>query len=106
AAPGSTAIVAVRQDIEPGWHTYWRNPGDSGGATTLTWALPAGVRAGDIVWPLPERQHLGALMNYGYSGQVYLPVPVEIPADARPGSTLPLRVEALFFVCSDEMCVP
>ena len=46
AAPGSTAIVAVRQDIEPGWHTYWRNPGDSGGATTLTWTVPAGIRAG------------------------------------------------------------
>lgn len=106
AAPGSTAIVAVRQAIEPGWHTYWRNPGDSGGATTLDWTVPTGVRTGDIVWPLPERQRLGALMNYGYSGEVYLPVPVEIPADARPGSTLPLRVEALFFVCSDEMCVP
>jgi thiol:disulfide interchange protein DsbD len=106
AAPGSTAIVAVRQDIEPGWHTYWRNPGDSGGATTLTWTLPAGSRAGAIVWPLPERQRIGALVNYGYSGEVYLPVPVEIPAGARPGSALPLRIEALFFVCSDEMCVP
>jgi len=106
AAPGSTAIVAVRQDIAPGWHTYWRNPGDSGGPTSLTWTLPPGVEAGDIVWPLPERQRLKSLMNYGYSGQVYLPVPVTIPAGARPGSTLPLRVRALFFVCSAEMCVP
>lgn len=106
AAPGSTAIVAVRQDIEPGWHTYWRNPGDSGGPTTLTWALPDGVEAGDIVWPLPQRQRLKSLMNYGYSGQVYLPVPIAVPADARPGTRLPLRVKALFFVCSDEMCVP
>jgi thiol:disulfide interchange protein len=106
AAPGSTAIVAVRQDIEPGWHTYWRNPGDSGGATTLSWTLPAGVEAGDIVWPLPERQRLAGLMNYGYSGEVYLPVPVEIPAEARPGTTLPLTVRALFLVCSAEMCVP
>ncbi|MDQ7812366.1 protein-disulfide reductase DsbD domain-containing protein, partial [Brevundimonas sp.] len=106
AAPGSTAIVAVRQDIEPGWHTYWRNPGDSGAATTLTWTLPAGVGAGDIVWPLPERQRLSGLMNYGYAGEVYLPVPIEIPASARPGTDLPLTVRALFFVCSDEMCVP
>jgi DsbC/DsbD-like thiol-disulfide interchange protein len=44
AAPGSTAIVAVRQDIKPGWHTYWRNPGDSGGATELTWSLPPAFR--------------------------------------------------------------
>ncbi|WP_374514963.1 protein-disulfide reductase DsbD family protein [Brevundimonas sp.] len=106
AAPGSTAVVAVRQDIEPGWHTYWRNPGDSGGATGLTWRLPEGVRAGDIVWPTPERQRLQGLTNYGYEGDVYLPVPVEIPAAVRPGSTVPLEVEALFFVCSDEMCVP
>jgi thiol:disulfide interchange protein/DsbC/DsbD-like thiol-disulfide interchange protein len=106
AAPGSTAIVAIRQQIEPGWHTYWRNPGDSGGATTLDWTLPAGVTAGDIVWPLPERQRLQSLMNYGYQGRVYLPVPIEIPADARPGATIPLEVGALFLVCSDEMCVP
>lgn len=106
AAPGSTAVVAVRQDIEPGWHTYWRNPGDSGGPTTLTWTLPSGVEAGNIVWPLPQRQRLQSLMNYGYSGQVYLPVPIQIPAGARPGTNLPLRVKALFFVCSDEMCVP
>lgn len=106
AVPGSTAIVAVRQDIAPGWHTYWRNPGDSGGATTLDWTLPAGVAAGDIVWPVPERQRLQALMNYGYSGQVFLPVPIEIPADARPGATLSLVVQALFLVCSDQMCVP
>ena len=105
-APGSTAIVAVRQDIEPGWHTYWRNPGDSGGATTLTWTLPPGVGAGDILWPTPERQRLAGLMNYGYSGQVFLPIPIEAPADARPGSSLRLIARALFLVCSDEMCVP
>ena len=106
AAPGSTAIVAIRQQIEPGWHTYWRNPGDSGGATTLDWTLPTRVTAGNIVWPLPERQRLQGLMNYGYQGRVYLPVPIEIPADARPGTTIPLVVTALFLVCSDEMCVP
>jgi len=106
AAPGSTAVVAVKQTIKPDWHTYWRNPGDSGGATTLTWTLPGGVRAGDIVWPVPERQRISGLMNYGYSGVVYLPVPVEVPASARPGTSLPLTVRALFLVCSAEMCVP
>ena len=72
AAPGSTAVVAVRQQIAEGWHTYWRNPGDSGGPTTLNWRLPPGVEAGDIVWPLPTRQRLMSLVNYGYSGEVYL----------------------------------
>ncbi|WP_395944184.1 protein-disulfide reductase DsbD family protein [Brevundimonas sp.] len=106
AAPGSTVVVAVRQTIAPGWHTYWRNPGDSGGPTTLDWRLPPGVKAGDIVWPLPTRQRLMSLVNYGYSGEVYLPVPIEIPASARPGTTLPLIADVLFLVCSDQMCVP
>jgi len=106
AVPGSTAVVAIRQQIKPGWHTYWRNQGDSGGPTTLTWSLPAGVAPGDILWPLPERQRLQSLMNYGYSGAVFLPVPIEIPADAPPGRSLSLRVTAHFYVCSDEMCVP
>lgn len=106
AAPGSTAIVAVRQQIAPGWHTYWRNPGDSGGATELAWSLPAGVGAGDILWPAPERQPLQGLMNYGYSGQVFLPVPIAVPNSARPGTTLALAAEAVFYVCSDQMCIP
>lgn len=106
AVPGSTAVVAIRQSIQPGWHTYWRNQGDSGGPTTLTWSLPRGLTPGDILWPLPERQRLQSLMNYGYSGVVFLPVTIEIPADAKPGQSLPLRVTAHFYVCSDEMCVP
>jgi len=106
ATPGATVIVAVRQKIAPGWHTYWRNPGDSGGATTLDWTLPSGVEAEPILWPLPQRQRLQSLMNYGYSDTVYLPVPIRIPSGARPGSTLPLSVQALFLVCSDQMCVP
>jgi len=106
AAPGSTAVVAVKQTLQPGWHTYWRNPGDSGGPTTLSWTLPAHVTAGDIVWPLPQRQRLAGLTNYGYEGEVFLPVPIEIPAEAKPGTTIPLTVRAVFLVCSAEMCVP
>src|SRR5690606_5633595 len=106
ATPGSTAVVAIRQEVEPGWHSYWRNQGDSGGPTTLTWALPTGLEAGGLLLALPERQRLQSLMNYGYSGTVFLPVPIEIPADAQPGRSLPLRVTAHFYVCSDEMCVP
>ena len=52
-APGSTVYVALRQKIQPGWHTYWRNPGDAGDATRIVWTLPAGWTAGDFVWPTP-----------------------------------------------------
>ncbi|RZJ87127.1 MAG: thiol:disulfide interchange protein, partial [Brevundimonas sp.] len=106
AAPGSTAIVAIRQKIAPGWHTYWRNPGDSGGPTSLIWRLQNGYSAGDILWPTPGRQRLMNLVNYGYEGEVFLPVPIQVPTSAKPGQIIPLTVEALFLVCSDQLCVP
>ncbi|HTI67763.1 MAG TPA: thioredoxin family protein [Caulobacteraceae bacterium] len=105
AAPGSTIYVAVRQKIAPGWHTYWRNPGDAGQATQLTWSLPPGWKAGDIVWPTPHRFVTGPLMNYVYSGEVYLPVPIEVPASAKVGETVTLKAKADFLVCA-EICVP
>lgn len=104
-APGATTYVALRQNIDKGWHTYWRNSGDSGEATRIQWTLPAGWRAGDIVWPAPHRQPTGPLMNYGYQGEVLLPVPLTAPANARPGEIVTLKAAATFLVC-EEICVP
>lgn len=106
ATPGATAVLAIRQKIQPGWHTYWRNPGDSGGAPTLSWSLPADITPGEIIWPMPRKQQLHGLMNFGYTDQVVLPVMIEVPATAEPGTTLPIKVKTLFLVCSDKMCVP
>ena len=104
-APGGLAYVAIRQDIAKGWHTYWRNPGDSGQETSAKWTLPSGWSVGDMVWPAPERLPLGPLMNYGYVGQVLLPVALNVPADARPGSSQILKADVTFLVCAD-ICVP
>lgn len=104
-APGETIHVALRQRIDKGWHTYWRNPGDSGEATQIKWTLPAGWSAADIVWPTPQRQPTGPLMNYGYAGEVLLPVALTAPADAVPGQTVELTAAAAFLVC-EEICVP
>ena len=54
AAPGQSVWVALDLRIKPGWHTYWRTPGDSGLPTTIKWTLPDGVTAGDIQWPVPR----------------------------------------------------
>ncbi|MCF8505484.1 MAG: thioredoxin family protein [Caulobacter sp.] len=105
AVPGGTVYVAVRQKIEKGWHTYWRNPGDSGEPTRVTWTLPAGWKAGEIVWPTPTRQAIGPLMNFGYSGEVLLPTPIEVPASAKPGQTVKVSAQVLFLVCAD-ICIP
>ena len=104
-APGGVAYVAIRQDIQKGWHTYWRNPGDSGEATSAQWTLPMDWSTGDWVWPAPQRLPLGPLMNYGYTGQVLLPVALNVPASARPGTTQTLKADVAFLVCAD-ICVP
>jgi thiol:disulfide interchange protein DsbD len=108
-APGETIQVALRQKIQPGWHTYWRNPGDAGAATQIGWTLPAGWRAGPIVWPAPgryvTRSGSTALMNYVYQGEVLLPTAVTAPASARPGQAASLKAAVAFLVCSD-ICVP
>jgi DsbC/DsbD-like thiol-disulfide interchange protein len=104
-APGSTVFVALRQKIQPGWHTYWRNPGDAGDATRIVWTLPAGWTAGDIVWPTPEKSRVGPLLDFAYTGEVLLPVPISVPADAQVGSVVTLKAAAAFLVC-EQVCVP
>jgi DsbC/DsbD-like thiol-disulfide interchange protein len=104
AVPGSTVIVALRQKIADGWHTYWRNPGDSGEATKIGWTLPTGWKAGEIQWPAPHNLPIGPLMNYGYEGEVLLPVAIEVPANAKPGPNT-LKADVAFLVCKD-LCIP
>jgi len=104
-APGETIHVALRQQIQKGWHTYWRNSGDSGEATRIKWDLPAGWQTSDFVWPAPRRLPVGPLMNYGFEGEVLLPVALTAPANARPGEKVNLQAKASFLVCA-EICVP
>ncbi len=103
--PGQALRIGLRLQHIPHWHTYWRNPGDSGLPTTLSWTLPAGSQAGEIEWPAPKRLPIGPLVNYGYEGELLLPLIYTAPADARPGSTLSLQAKATWLVCND-VCIP
>jgi thiol:disulfide interchange protein len=103
--PGASFRVALEFNIREGWHTYWRNPGDSGKATTLTWKLPAGFSAGPILWTAPHRFDLPPLVNYGYAGHAMHVVRIDAPKDLRPGTNVALRASASWLVCSD-VCIP
>lgn len=108
AAPGPAGrsgelALALRFRLDPGWHLYWRNPGDSGGPPTARWVLPPGWRAGEFEWPPPERIQLGPLVNYGHTGEVTLPVRVTgVPARPAPAT---ISAEVRWIVC-EEICVP
>jgi DsbC/DsbD-like thiol-disulfide interchange protein len=104
-APGETFWVALKQRIAPGWHTYWVNPGDSGEPLSIEWTLPAGLWAGEIVWPYPARIPQGPAMSYGYTGEVVLLIPITAASDLRPGTRLTLRGQASWIVC-EKICIP
>src|SRR2546423_868878 len=89
-APGTTLWVDLHLDIAPGWHTYWRNPGDAGLPTEIAWTLPAGFTAGDIVWPVPERFVVDGLGNYGYRNSVDLLVRITVSHNVESGGTATL----------------
>ncbi|OGB24878.1 MAG: protein-disulfide reductase [Burkholderiales bacterium RIFCSPLOWO2_02_FULL_57_36] len=103
-APGKPVWLGLRIQHQPHWHTYWKNPGDSGLATSLAWTLPTGFAAGDIAWPTPTKLPVGPLMNYGYEGDLLLPVPLTVP-DGFAGTSLPVSLRADWLVCKD-LCIP
>ena len=103
-AAGKTLQLGLLIEHQPHWHTYWKNPGDSGLPTTMQWQLPAGFVAGDIDWPTPRKLPIGPLMNFGYEGRLLLPVPVQVPAGFS-SQTLEVRLDAQWLVCK-EVCIP
>jgi thiol:disulfide interchange protein DsbD len=103
--PGQATTVALRLKMADGWHTYWRNPGDSGLPTVINWTLPAGVTAGAIQWPAPHALPAGPLVNYGYEGEVLLLTDIQVPADAPTGQPMTLKAKAEWLVCR-ETCIP
>ncbi len=104
-APGGTVMLGLRLRLAPGWHTYWRNAGDAGAPPEITLTLPEGATAGPIAWPAPERIPYGPLVNFGYHGDVLLPLPVRLPDSLPAGGTIPIEAAATWLVC-EQVCIP
>jgi thiol:disulfide interchange protein DsbD len=100
--PGEMFSVAIRQKIPRGWHTYWRNPGDSGGPMNVSWDLPAGVSVSALEWPTPKVLRYGPLVNYAYTGEALLLATVTAP---RTEGALALKAHLDWVVCR-EVCIP
>ncbi len=103
---GHSFDLALRFELENGWHIYWVNPGDSGEPPRVEWQLPKGISAGAIEWPTPRRLGSESVVDYGYESSVLLIVPMhsETTLAAQPSTQLSAHVKLL--VCSHEMCIP
>lgn len=104
AVPGTKLTLGLLLEHDPHWHTYWRNPGDSGLPTKIEFTLPAGVTAESIAWPRPQRFELADIVNFGYGDRRLLPVSITVPADYA-ATSLPVRASASWLICEVE-CIP
>jgi DsbC/DsbD-like thiol-disulfide interchange protein len=103
--PGQPLWVGLLFRLEPGWHIYWQNPGDSGEPPKVQWELPAGFVAGSIRWPQPIRLGGGSVVDYGYEGQVLLMAPIQGPSSRNATSLPSLSADVKYIVCRD-VCIP
>jgi thiol:disulfide interchange protein DsbD len=104
-APGQTFQVAWRLVMDPGWHVYWKNPGDSGLPGQLDWSLPEGFTADALDWPTPHPIATPPIMNYGYKDEVLLVSTLEAPETLQEGRAYTLSAHAGFLMCAD-ICLP
>ena len=103
---GKPLWVGLQIQHQPGWHTYWKNPGDSGLPTQLNWTLPVGSKAGETQWPTPQKIAVAQLANYGYEGIVMLAAPVTVGEGFQsPGGEFVINLKAQWLVCKTE-CIP
>lgn len=105
-APGKPLTIAVVMTPQPGWHTYWQNPGDSGAATRLNWKLPEGWSAGPPAYPTPKRFTVSQLVSYVYDKPSRLLVTLKGPSLPAGETRVPIALQADWLVCDDEICVP
>lgn len=105
AGAGETINLALRTVLDDHWHTYWRNPGDSGEPVQIDWTLPEGASAGEITWPLPKAIPTGPIINFGFEGVPLFPVEIKLPETAQSGDVLTLEASVYYLVCKD-ICIP
>ncbi len=101
--PGVPFNLGVHFKPEPGWHIYWKNPGDSGLAPKFTWETPPGLTIQSAIWPTPSRIEVGPLVNYGYD-ETLLTFPANFTPSSENGE-IEVTVGSQWLVCKDE-CLP
>lgn len=104
-AAGETVTLGIHLKIIPHWHTYWKNPGDSGIVTTVDWHFSPASQASEIFWPIPSRFKMGSIVNYGYENVVTLPVKVKVSPDVKVGEPFNATAIVDWLVCKEE-CIP
>ena len=94
--------IGIKMDMQEGWHTYWLNPGDSGGAIDIEWILSDESDVSDVIYPTPHRIPYPPLMTFGYEDQVIFPVDLAVK-DLNKDIDITANIN--FLICAD-VCIP
>jgi DsbC/DsbD-like thiol-disulfide interchange protein len=97
-----TYMGALRVNLQPGWKTYWRSPGDAGIPPTFDWQGSRNIEAVSITWPTPEVVMTAGYRTIGYYDQLVLPVEI---TPKKPGRPMNLTGRMQLGICKD-VCVP
>lgn len=100
---GETILVGLKFKLNPGWHTYWENPGDAGAGASVVWELPPGFKASEILWPGPTKIPVEPLMTYGYEDEALLLTKITSPRTISYPVNIGAKVS--WFTCK-EVCLP
>ena len=103
--PGQPFTVGLLLQHDRGWHTYWRFPGIVGVPTQMKWQLPRGWKAGELVYPEPERTRMFQIKAQGFDRDVMLRTEITPPANVKVGDTLTLTGTASWMCCGNS-CHP
>lgn len=98
-----TILVGLKFKLNPGWHTYWENPGDAGAGASVVWELPPNFTATEILWPGPKKIPVEPLMTYGYEDEALLLTKITSPKVLS--YPVNIRAKVSWFTCKD-ICLP
>ena len=100
---GAVLFGGIAIQLQPGWHTYWRTPGDSGVPPRFDFSKSDNVEAVTVLWPAPNKFDDGAGgTSFGYKQQVVLPLRIVAKNADKP---VTLRADISYAVC-DKLCIP
>lgn len=103
--PGKSFKLGVHLQMDPGWHTYYKESGEAGMPTRITWKLPEGFKASDLLWEKPNRFNDAGITTFGYHDQTLIGAEITAPSNLPVGKTLTFSAEVKWLACQD-MCIP
>jgi DsbC/DsbD-like thiol-disulfide interchange protein len=104
--PGDTFRIGVLLEMQPGWHIYWKNPGEAGLPTSVNFGAPEGVEVGMLQWPTPKKfSQPGDILGYGYEGDALFSAQVRTSNALKPGTEITISAN-VGWLCCERVCIP